>query len=502
MRTLLAMSLVLVTSCKSQKVIEVETEIAAAKGRVASLEKKRQELTSELKRLQVERKTFGQQADEAALARERLAAASWALAGKPIPDGIQLDEALRAKSPTLGKLAAAIVQRQLPCIDETAQQNEEDERSDCEPPPLDDACEGVSETLTQSFSWRCQQLPAKGKVPATALCFSKAELASSDYPLETPTTHIEADVVRMAYEKNGRLIVADWPPPAHELYEPANWSELATCQSENENAQCVRSCDTRWGKVGGCGDWGYDGYEGQQGEGDDENPEPYELRAAREAAERAEREAQEARDELAYQECIAQCGSPESEEEEIKQISLEYKSSPAPGLYQLAVKGQSDEGKATESTTLLVSFLAAHDEIAGSAEPEKEDTVGDLSTVLAVRKIIEGKVTDGTRVLAGLTLNDQPTAARITMDGTVAPVALTLDETCTFADEIKNTQLQERCVVAKKQRDEQKEKAEALAAAEAAKKAAKLDGGVDAGVVDAGVDAGPTPSTADAGVTP
>ena len=499
MRTLLAMSIVLVTSCKSQKVIEVETEIAAAKSRVAALDKKRQELTTDLKRLQIERKTFGQQADEAALARERLNAAYYALTQKPLPDGIQLDEALRAKSPTLGKLAAEIVQRQLPCIDESDAPSDADGQGDCSPPPLADACEGVSETSTQAFAWNCKTLPANGKVPALALCLSRAELAASDYPPTVSTNHLEGDVVRMAYEKKGRLFVADWPPPSMALYEPENYAELATCQSENDNAQCVRTCDERWGKLGGCGDWGGDGYEGEGGDADGDE-EPYELRAAREAAAREEREAQEARDELSYQECVAACGSPETEEEVISHVSLEYKSTPAPGLYQFAVKGQNEEGKATETNTLLISFMSVHDELAGNGEPGEEDTVGDLNTVLNVRKIIEGKVTDGERVLAGLTTEDLPTAARITMDGTKPPVKLDLDQTCAFADELKNTLLQERCVVAKKQRDEQKAKDEARVAAEAAKKAAKLDGGVgDAGTVAV---ATPTPSTSDAGVTP
>jgi hypothetical protein len=499
MRTTLALSLLALVAagCKSQKVIEVETEITAAKGRVASLEKKRQELTAELKRLQVERKMFGQQADEAALAKERLYAASFALAQQPLPDGIQLDEALREKSPTLGKLAAAIVQRQLPCADPDAEQpSDADGPSDCSAPPLIDSCDGVSETFTQSFSWRCQTLAANGKVPGVALCLSKAELATNDYPLDAPTSHLEGEVVRMAYEKAGRLMVADWPPPSRSIYEPENWAELATCHAENDNAQCIRSCDEKWGKVGGC-DWGDDGYEGEGGDADGDE-EPYELRAAREAAERAEREAQEARDELAYQECIAGCGSPETEEEELTKLSLEYRSSPAPGLYQFAVKGQNEEGKVTESNTLLVSFLAMHDELAGDAEKPEADTVGELTTVLNVRKIIEGKVADGQRVLAGLTLNDTPVAARISMDGKAPPVTLDLDQTCAFADETKNAQLQERCVVAKKQRDEQKAKAEALAAAEAAKKAARLDGGVDAGTVVAT----PTPASVDAGVKP
>jgi hypothetical protein len=162
------------------------------------------------------------------------------------------------------------------------------------------------------------------------------------------------------------------------------------------------------------------------------------------------------------------------------------------------VKGQNEEGKATETNTLLISFTSVHDELAGNGEPAEQDTVGELNTVLNVRKIIEGKVIDGERVLAGLTTEDYPVAARITLDGTKPPVQLDLDQTCAFAEELKHTQLQESCVTAKKQREERKAKEEARLAAEAAKKAAKLDGGVDAGTVVVA----PTPSTTDAGVTP
>ena len=110
MRTMLAVTMAAFAfqGCKSQKVIEVETEIAAAKARVTTLEKRRQELTAEMRKLQVERKTFSQQADEAALAKERLSAAGYVLRNEPIPEGVQLDEALRSKSPKLGALAASI----------------------------------------------------------------------------------------------------------------------------------------------------------------------------------------------------------------------------------------------------------------------------------------------------------------------------------------------------------------------------------------------------------
>ena len=224
MRTMLAMTVVALTAagCKSQKVIAVETEVAAAKARVATLEKRRQELTADSRTLQVERKTFTHQADEAALAKERLVAAGLALQGLPIPDGVLLDEALRAKSAKLGELAATIVQRQLPCIDPNAEKDAEADGPDCSPPPLDDSCEGVAARSTQAFSWSCQDIVTSGKAPPTAVCLANADVAESAYPLDGPTDRLDADVVRLAFEKAGRLLVADWPPPNLEFYTPAS----------------------------------------------------------------------------------------------------------------------------------------------------------------------------------------------------------------------------------------------------------------------------------------
>ncbi len=477
MRTMLAMTVVVLTAagCKSQKVISVETEVAAAKARIATLEKRRQELTAESRKLQVERKTFTHQADEAALAKERLVAAGFALQGQPIPDGVLLDEALRAKSATLGELAATIVQRQLPC-----EEPKDDDATgpDCSPPPLDDSCEGVAARTTQSFSWSCQDLVSSGKTPPTAVCLSSAEVEESAYPLDGPTDHLDADVVRLAFEKAGRLVVADWPPPSLALYTPANWSELQSCEWENGNAQCIRSCDERHGRLhGGCDDWAGDSYDG---EGGDESEEPAELRTAREAAAQAERDAAEARDEVSYQECLAQCDTAVryAEPPPNARISLKYQRAPAPGLFQFDVLQPEDDG-GVPAHTLLISFPALHAELAGTAVADDQDTVHDLSTELDVVKIIEGKVNDGQRILAGLTLQGLPVGVQISMDGKTAPLTLDLDEVCAFAVEVKNTKMQERCVVAKAQREEDKVKAAARAAA---KYQASLDAGVDAGV--------------------
>lgn len=456
--------------CKSQKVLAVETEIAAARGRLASLEKRRQELGAESRRLQVERKTFSHQADEAALAKERLVAAGLALRGLPLPDGVLLDEALRAKSPKLGELAASIVQRQLPCADPDAPPDDEATGPDCLPAPLADACEGVSARKTQSLAWSCPAIVPTDKGPAAAVCVATAALAESIYPLSAPTLHVEGDVLRLAFEKNGRLVVGDWPPPNVEVYRPENWSELETCAAENSHAQCVRSCDERHGRLGGCDDWA-DGYEGG-GEGE-EDTEPYELRAAREAAARAEAEAAQARDELSYQECLAGCETgEEAEPEPISRVSLAYRRSPAPGLFQFDVE-LSDEDGGVPAHTVLISFPALHEALAGDAEaPGEDDTVREVVTALDVQKLSEGQAVDGKRIFAGLTQEGFPVGVRASVDGKTPPIDLELDEVCDFAEHRKDSVMLERCGVAKAEREVARAKA-----------AARADGGVrDAGV--------------------
>lgn len=462
--------------CKSQKVLAVETELAAAKGRLATLEKRRQDLNAESRRLQVERKTFSTQADEAALAKERLVAAGLVLRGMPIPDGVQLDEALRAKSPKLGELAAAIVQRQLPCADPDAEQEDEATGPDCSPAPLADSCEGVDARTTQSLNWKCQAIVPTEKGPAAAVCVANAELAESLYPLSAPALHVEGDVVRVAFEKSGRLVVADWPPPDLELYRPQNWAELATCEAENSHAQCVRTCDERHGRLaGGCDDWGGDGDEGG-GDGE-EDTEPYELRAAREVAARAEADAAQARDELAYQECLAGCETSEdAEPEPVSRVSLQYKRSPAPGLFQFDVTLAEEDG-GVPAHTVVISFPALHEALAGTAAPPgDDDTVRELVTQLDVQRLIEGEVVEGKRIFAGLTQEGFPVGVRASVDGKTAPVDLELEDVCDFAEHRKDVVMVERCGVAKVARD--------AAKAAAAAKAAKADAGfaVDSGV--------------------
>ena len=488
MRTLLVVTCAVLAfpGCKSQKLLAVEADLAAAKARLATLEKHRLELTAESRKLQVERQTFSQQADEASLARQRLIGATFALRKLPIQDGVLLDEALRAKSPKLGALAASIVQRQLPCADPDAEAPGEGEGG-CLPPPLDDACLGVAERTFQVLKWDCPAVVASPNAPSSAVCLATAEMQESTYPLYASTPRVEGDVVRLAFEKKGRLFVADWPSPQLDSYRPPNTSELATCQAENDHAQCIRSCDERHGRLATCGDWD-EGDEGQMG--DDENPEPYEVRAAREAAARAEKEAERARDELSYQECLASCeGGSQTVPESPTRIALSYQRSPAPGLFQFDVSLTQDDG-GVPAHTVLISFPALLAELSGSAAPLSEDTVLELSTELDVNQLLEGQPAEGQKVFGGVTPDGIPVAVRVALDGKSAPTTLDLDAACDLGVALANAPMREACVVAKTRRDEAAAKAQ-VKAAEKAAKAAKADAGAPA--PDAGADAGGAP---------
>lgn len=477
-------ALVALSGCKSEKLKSVEAELAAGKARLATLEAKRQELTARARQLQLARKTFAEQADQAELARNRLWAAAGVLQGQPVPDGVLLDDALRAKSPELGALAAQIVQRQLPCEAAKAEGDERD-GPDCEPPPLDDACDGVAERVYQEFQWGCSHVVAAGNGPATAVCTSRFPSAGSEYPLFTLDDRVEAVAVRLAFENKGRLFVADWPPPSLDLYRPANESELTACGNENAARQCVRNCDSSFNRLpGGCDDWAGDGDEADYGE---ESEEPAELRQAREAAAIAEREAAEAREELAYQECLAPCQESETgETPEPRLVGLGFKRTPAPGVFQFeALVPQPDGGTSTRA--LLLSFPAYFQAIDGTLEVPEKDTVLELSEEFETERLIEGPVVDGKQLLAGVSPEGQPVAIEVTLDGSASPVWPDLDEVRAFAEKGKHAGL----VAAV-------DKAKAERAAYAAKLAAKDAGVVDAGVVDAGV----TNVPADAGGVP
>lgn len=478
-----ALALLAVAGCKSEKLKAVETDLEAARLRVAALDKKRLELTAKSKQLQLTRKTYAQQADEAELARVRLNGATFVLSGGTIPDSLLLDEAMRAKSPELGTLAAKIVQRQLPCVDPDAP-GEEPDGPDCSPPPLDDACEGVDERVYQPFAWSCPAVVTE-QGPATAVCTSPVEMASSEYPLFTTTDKVNGVVVRLAFESKGRLVVGDWPTPKLDYYYPTNDDELATCRASNDSMQCVRACDEKFQRLpGGCDDWAGDGYDGEGGE---ESEEPAELREARRAAAEAELEAGRARDEVAYQECLVGCGDGEIdlENDPVADMSLEFKKAPAPGVFQFAAKVPKSDGGVSNRAVLL-SFPAFFEAKAGTLELGDKDTVRDLSYEFETEHLIEGPVADGKRVYAGMTPEDTIAVMEVSLDGSEAPQWLGVDEGCAFAEKMKNKDLIRGCKAAQDER---------------ARIAAKV---IDAGMPDAGVpDAGvPDAGTSDAGGAP
>jgi hypothetical protein len=224
MRTLgpwVVLVVVALGSCKSQKLIAVETEVSAAKARLATLEKKRAELAAEVKRTEVTRRAFSQQADDAEVAKQRLVAAGLVIHGDPVPDAVLLDQALRAKSPELGKLAAAIVQRQLPCAtEEDATEVEQDDGARCTPPPVPDSCEGVPERTVRSLEWTCTDVVKVAGARPTVVCKANGEWKSDAWPVNAPTGRIDAEMVRLAFAHRGRLFVADWPAPRLGLYRP------------------------------------------------------------------------------------------------------------------------------------------------------------------------------------------------------------------------------------------------------------------------------------------
>jgi hypothetical protein len=138
-------SFLVVAGCRSEKVRALEADVAAAKARLVTMDGKRKALLDEARTLEVQRQTLSKQADESELARLRLVGAGEVLAGRPLPDAVLLEEALRTKSPELGALAASIVQRQLPCVDAQPDPPSDEPGPECQAPELPDECAGVDE---------------------------------------------------------------------------------------------------------------------------------------------------------------------------------------------------------------------------------------------------------------------------------------------------------------------------------------------------------------------
>ncbi|MFZ5442210.1 MAG: hypothetical protein ACOZQL_19535 [Myxococcota bacterium] len=457
------LALMALSGCKSQKLRDVEAELAATRSRLATLETKRKELLAESKRLLVERKTHAQQADEAELARNQVLAAGLVLGGQPVPDGVLLDDALRSKRGDLGRLAATIVQRQLPCGSDTPA-DEPQEGSPCEPPPLEDACEGVEPRIVQPLSWTCAETVASPGLATVAVCKSAGAWTASTLPLAVPGERVDADVVRLAFEHHGRLVVADWPPPDLELYRPRNASELDACEATNSQEQCLRTCDERFGRLSGCGDgWG----DSPMGEEDEENEEPYELRQAREAAALAEAQAAEARNELEYQECRAPCEVEATEEGgALSSVSLTLRKERFPGLFffDVTIDGHDDAGVSTRQ--LVLSFDELLEAKRDALELPAEDLVRGLSVVFDTPHLEQLESKDEVTYVGFDVPTNTVRAVTFSKAADGETRWLNRTETCQLVAERKLAQLEQYCPAARPP------------AVEAA-----FDGGADAGEV-------------------
>lgn len=461
------LALMALSGCKSQKLRDVEAELAATRSRLATLETKRKELLAESKRLLVERKTHAQQADEAELARNQVLAAGLVLGGQPIPDGVLLDDALRSKRGDLGRLAATIVQRQLPCGSDTPAEDPQ-EGNPCEPPPLEDACVGVEPRIVQPFSWTCAETVASPGLATVAVCKGAGSWPANTLPLAVFGERVDADVVRLAFEHRGRLVVADWPPPDLELYRPRNASELDACEATNSQEQCLRTCDERFGRLSSCGDgWG----DSPMGEDDEENEEPYELKQAREAAALAEAQAAEARNELEYQECRAPCEVEATEEDAMSSVSLTLRKERFPGLFffDVSIDGHDDAGVSTRQLVLSFDELleAKRDEL----ELPEEDLVRGLSVVFDTPRLEKLESKDEVTFVGFDEWLHTVRAVRIQKGASGERRWLSLAEMCQLVAERKVAQLEHYCPVAPPPEDPLDEGTPVF------------DGGVDAGEV-------------------
>ncbi|MFT3713218.1 MAG: hypothetical protein QM817_36650 [Archangium sp.] len=444
------MLLFVLAGCKSQKVVQAEVELAAAKARVATLDKKRKDMTDELKRVEVSRRQFSQQADEAEVAKQRLVAAGLVIHGDPVPDSVLLEEALRAKSPKLGGLAASIVQRQLPCVDEKADDTPEEEgdpvQDNCGPPELEDACVGVLEETVQSFKWEC---PAVVKTPGArpvAVCLAQGVWRNDTWEgVSGPTNQTDNQLVRLALVHKNRLFVADWPKPSMAVYRPHNDEELAACTADNDDAQCIRKCDTTFGRLDDtCERYGDYGDDGPEYERDDEDPD---VAAARRAAEQADAEAARAREELQYQECLSACKRDESDAEPEPVVGVRYSLSNEryPGVFLFDVEYDSglEDGGVLPSEVVALGFDDALTEVT-DPEAQEDDTVGELDFLLYVKALQKYDSPQGV-VLFGEAPNGLPDGVLVSKTGKEAPKVLKPDEVCAAVPVAKQGAIAKKC---------------------------------------------------------
>jgi len=429
--------------CKSEKLLAVERDLAATRARLDALTVQKNEALAKSRERNTARWTYAQQADQTEQAQHRLAAALDVLGGGAVPKVLTLADALASKTADVNAVAADIVSEDLPCVAGAEQPGEGEAQGEepCHEVPLEDACESVPERTEAALTWSCEaKVPGRGG-PDSAVC-----LASYHYPTDGLTipaqfvaTELDLTVVRVAFEHQGRLYVADYPAPSVAQYRPKNVSGLDACAAENSNAQCVRSCESTAGRVpmtGWCGgEHGDDGDEG--GEGGPE--EPPEVTRAREEAERTRAAAAEAETELAYQQCMAGCGpepTPEPEPEgdaaqappDPPSVEFTWRGSPAPGLYVFD-KVAKEPQASWPNTAVLLLHPKLGELLDGTLEVPEADTLYELELQAELIDATATEPDHGKMAFIGLD-NGEPAGVIFSADGKGEVKSLTGSETC------------------------------------------------------------------------
>lgn len=431
--------------CKSQKLLAVERDLAATRARLDALALQKSEALAKAKERNTARWTLAQQADQTEQEQHRLTAALDVLGGGAVPKVLALADALATKGADVDGVAADIASEDLPCV--AGEQPPAEGEADmpygepCHEVELQDACEGVPERTEAALTWSCEaRVPGKGGGPDSAVC-----LASYHYPTEGLTvpaqfvaTELDLTVVRVAFEHQGRLYVADYPAPSVAQYRPKNVSGLDGCAAENSNAQCVRRCESSAGRVqmtGACegdGDW-----DGPHGDSD----EPAEVSRAREEAERARLAAAEAETELAYQQCMSGCNpqpepapeaGPEGEPDQgppvPPSVEFTWRASPAPGLY-IFDKVAKEPQASWPATAVLLLHPKLGELLDGALEAPAADTLYALELQAELIDATATEPDHGKAAFIGLD-NGDPAGVVFSSDGKGDVTSLSPSESC------------------------------------------------------------------------
>jgi len=423
-RTSIVLALVLAACSEERAQLELlERQVAETEAQVTSLRAQKQTAEARRKTLQA---ALPVAESEQALARkqEALTRAAHArlLASLKPRQGLdsETENALRGfELTTAGKdlarvqeLAARVIAEGVGCQQEA--EGDEGGEGECVSSPVTDECENVPETTALSPKWTCHNVLKHGKdVPPSAFCTADVE-----YPGDfsgavdgLPTTRT---LIRTAVVIDGRALVADYPPPNFDLFNPPNTDARNICAAATARNECSHACDVQFDRwVDPCRE-SYDsqemGCECGDGAGDEGGDEPEEdpavaaarqqAEAAAERAAEAEKEAEEARQELAFTECNSNCEPPRPEGGEQEQPNPTLAASveeevalleeTAPGVYLTEVNRlyHNDDGKVVDIVT-LTRVLSDPWLSQGVREMADEESDDDLPVLQALALVAE-----------------------------------------------------------------------------------------------------------------